>query len=320
MPFSLTNFTGETLHCYVAKAEDPVSLSAGATNQVEPTKSGKLTLKDKEKQREFTFKIPRGFNKSALRRLDGKDSPWKVYTYGEAKTAVLPVRNMKAFLGDIPNDRKLSDLCLPGELLVWNLVGKSLYEMQELTKRTYFDSTHQGIGSSGVSFDRMALYGWPTSQCQDTPLYTQLENGIRMIDVRLSIDKTANELKAYHGIFPQRTPWSAILDDLRRFLSEQPTETVVVSLKQEDVGQEQWNKLLVEGIEKSQRGWGMWFIDGRLPKLGEVRGKCVMFSRFGPVGYPGEKGWGIHPTTWPNSLKGSFEWNCGDTIVRTQDW
>jgi 1-phosphatidylinositol phosphodiesterase len=166
----------------------------------------------------------------------------------------------------------------------------------------------------------MALYGWPVAQCQSMTLSQQLDAGIRVLDIRLSVDKEANVLRAYHGSLSMRVDWPTILEDLHAFLAANPRETLVVSLKQEDYGQEEWNRLLVDGIEKSKGGWRMWFIDGRVPKLGEVRGRCVMFSRFGPRGYPGEKGWGIHPTTWPDSLKGTFEWNCGDTIVRTQDW
>ena len=33
-----------------------------------------------------------------------------------------------------------------------------------------------------------------------------------------------------------------------------------------------------------------------------------------------EGGLGIHPTTWPDSKRQGFEWDCGRTTVRTQDW
>lgn len=55
----------------------------------------------------------------------------------------------------------------------------------------------------------------------------------------------------------------------------------------------------------------------------QVRGKIVLFSRFDDsgAGWPnGDSGIGIHPTTWPDTYKGTFEWDCNGTTVRTQDW
>lgn len=48
-----------------------------------------------------------------------------------------------------------------------------------------------------------------------------------------------------------------------------------------------------------------------------------MFSRFNDSGanWPnGDRGLGIHPTTWPDSHKGTFEWYCAGTKVAMQDW
>lgn len=55
----------------------------------------------------------------------------------------------------------------------------------------------------------------------------------------------------------------------------------------------------------------------------QVRGKIVLFSRFNDsdAGWPnGDQGLGIHPTTWPDNKKGTFDWTCDGTRVETQDW
>jgi len=68
---------------------------------------------------------------------------------------------------------------------------------------------------------------------------------------------------------------------------------------------------------------GMWFLENRIPTLGEVRGKVVLFSRFGGDGsaWPeGLEGIGIHPRWWPDSRKEGFEWDLKGTRVRTHDW
>ena len=181
----------------------------------------------------------------------------------------------------------------------------------------------------------MAFYGWPVFQCQSTSnsLSTQLHSGIRVLDIRLAVvpqsslrttvDKHTGRLIAYHDICPQKTPFTSILNDLFNFLSSPigSRETVVMSIKQEDdntTPASLFSKLVKDTIIHGPGGWdesktddkGMWFLENRIPKLGEVRGKVIMFSRFGGDGAGWEnglEGLGIHPTTWPDSEKNGFE-------------
>jgi 1-phosphatidylinositol phosphodiesterase len=175
---------------------------------------------------------------------------------------------------------------------------------------------------------RMAFYGWPVSQCQSatTSLSVQLSDGIRVLDIRLAIDR--GRLIAYHGQYPERTTFQSILGDLHAFLTS-PTsarETVVVSIKQEDYdthSPELFSTLVRGELEASPGGLGIWFLQNRVPTLGEVRGKAIMFSRFGADGAAWEgglEGMGLHPTNWPDSEKQGFTWICKDVLVRTQDW
>ncbi|KAF9533576.1 PLC-like phosphodiesterase [Crepidotus variabilis] len=202
--------------------------------------------------------------------------------------------------------------------------------------------------------DTMARYGWPISQCQNVSLAGQLRAGIRVIDIRLAVipppirsARTSTltaapnqRLVAYHGIYPQQTPFDDILNDVYQFLSTPPAqrETIVMSIKQED-GQitpaAYFATAIRQAITNGSGGWnegapsqpgvnrGMWFLENRIPTLGEVRGKVVLLSRFGGDGsaWPeGFEGIGIHPTTWPDSRKEGFEWELKGTRVRTHDW
>ncbi|KAH0584472.1 hypothetical protein H2248_010008 [Termitomyces sp. 'cryptogamus'] len=174
----------------------------------------------------------------------------------------------------------------------------------------------------------MALYGWPISQCQElsTPLDIQLRSGIRILDVRLSIINS--KLIAYHGIYPQRTSFQEILSIVHNFLTGSSTcrETIVVSIKQEDFMKNsylEFSRLVQQEISNGPGGREMWYLENRIPTLGEVRGKAVMFSRFGGNGEGWEgglEGLGIHPLSWPNSKKSGFTWECKNTLVRTHDW
>ena len=199
-----------------------------------------------------------------------------------------------------------------------------------------------------LRINRMAFYGWPIFQCQSTstPLITQLHGGIRVLDIRLAVVSSPSlrttstikkqELIAYHDFWPQKAPFTSILNDLFNFLSSPigSKETIVMSIKLEGITLPPaalFSKLLRDTISHGPGGWdesktddkGMWFLENRIPNLGEVRGKVVMFSRFDGNGggwENGLEGIGIHPTTWPVSEKNGFEWELKGTIVKIHDW
>ncbi|EJD46135.1 PLC-like phosphodiesterase [Auricularia subglabra TFB-10046 SS5] len=226
------------------------------------------------------FKRPRGPWKELGTQLDW---PWNVYWLrceDEERILVLPKRNMASFLRELDDDLPLSSLMLPG--------------------------THQ----------TMALYGWPHSKCQQASLATQFRQGIRVLDVRLSL--VDGELHAYHGVWPEKATFSEILATTYDFLDspEGRSETVVMSVKPED-NSPWFNALVWLHVEAAR---SRWFLEHRIPRLGEVRGKVVMFSRFGGRGWPADVGVGIHPPLWPDSVQQGFEWTLGNTLVRTQDW
>jgi 1-phosphatidylinositol phosphodiesterase len=175
--------------------------------------------------------------------------------------------------------------------------------------------------------------------------------GIRVVDIRLAVfppsfplngslkASVTPELMAYHGTWPQQTPFFAILNDVYDFLTSPvgQTETIVMSIKQEDgeltppgVFSQMVRDAIIFGpgggwvaAKTSNVNHGMWFLENRIPTLGEVRGKVVLFSRFGGDGsaWPeGLEGIGIHPKAWPDSRKEGFEWDLKGTRIRVHDW
>lgn len=174
----------------------------------------------------------------------------------------------------------------------------------------------------------MAYYGWPFAQCQSrkTSLAVQLASGIRVLDIRLAL--VDGKLVAYHDVIPQKTFFAETLSVLRAFLVAEATcrETVVMSIKQEDFRTTPgaaFSASVRREIEESSAGREGWFLENRVPSLGEVRGKIVLFSRFGEDGEGWEgglEGLGIHPSRWPDSEELGFTWFCKNTLVRTHDW
>lgn len=103
-----------------------------------------------------------------------------------------------------------------------------------------------------------------------------------------------------------------------------------MSIKQESGEQDLFIRLLFEEYVKKgrasangqlDRGMDRWFLEDRVPKLGEVRGKIIMLSRF-VIAKEYEYSGGISPPIWPNSFKGTFEYQLRGSHqqVQTQDW
>ncbi|KAM0753982.1 PLC-like phosphodiesterase [Meredithblackwellia eburnea MCA 4105] len=159
------------------------------------------------------------------------------------------------------------------------------------------------------SHESLALHGFPISSCQTFDLPHQFAMGIRVVDLRFSLKKGI--LVAYHGIQNQYLDAKDTFQQVYDFLEENPSESIVVSVKQENS---------VKGFELkmwellSQRE-EMWFSENRWPSLGEVRGKAVMFCRFGF-----HSGKGIHARSWPDNLPAPWENEFGGVPVLVQDW
>lgn len=201
----------------------------------------------------------------------------------------------------------------------------------------------------------MARYWWPFAQCQNRSqtVLNQLEAGVRVLDVRLGIKD--GTLVSYHDFVPEETPFLEIVATLRSFLRSEAgkNEFVVMSIKQEDFAKHSsvlFSKLVHDQVVASNfdeevprpnsprpeaekaslpphtfaaTANGLWYLHNRVPYLGEVRGKIVLFSRFGGDGAGWEgglDGMGIHPTVWPDSPNYVWNWDCGGTTFQQEDW
>jgi 1-phosphatidylinositol phosphodiesterase len=63
-----------------------------------------------------------------------------------------------------------------------------------------------------------------------------------------------------------------------------------------------------------------WFFENRIPELCDVRGRGILMTRFEAAGGSWAGNMGIHPSTWPDSRKEGFVWDCAGTPFRIQDW
>ncbi|GAA5908274.1 hypothetical protein JCM8208_000362 [Rhodotorula glutinis] len=163
--------------------------------------------------------------------------------------------------------------------------------------------------------DSLALfYPLLSSICQSTQILVQLKGGVRFLDLRFSL-LDDGELWAYHGVVPQRLRAEDAFETVYRWLEgEGRTECVVVSCKQENPAPH-FAEHLWSLLDRTARTRDLWYDEDRWPSLGEVRGRAIMFCRFG---WDTQRG--LHPPEWPNDSRAAWRTSIGGRDTLVQDW
>lgn len=123
------------------------------------------------------------------------------------------------------------------------------------------------------------------ARCQNRNIYEQLCIGVRALDIRVaSKGKKLVMVHAFTKAFntPNRLgrqmEFSDVLAHCYKFLDENPSETIVIQFKN-DSGRENekcFDNLFYTYIKGNER---RWFLENRVPTLGEARGKMVLIRR-----------------------------------------
>ncbi len=119
------------------------------------------------------------------------------------------------------------------------------------------------------------------SNCQEKTIYEQLQAGIRFLDVR--VEKKKDRLIAVHAVVNCKTLDNSrvldiddILEDCKKFLRENPSETIIFSLKRDDgPSSEETFDFFFQNYLNDE----IWFKENRFPTLSEVRGRLVLINR-----------------------------------------
>lgn len=130
-----------------------------------------------------------------------------------------------------------------------------------------------GSHDSGAKYSIGDLSG----KCQDVEISNQLVYGVRFLDIRLQYNKPG-DFSIIHGIVDERRDYSDIYADCRAFLENYPSETIIMSVKNEtgknnDVFAKEFEKTIDEYPDS-------WYLGNDIPKLDQVRGKIVLFARY----------------------------------------
>lgn len=172
----------------------------------------------------------------------------------------------------------------------------------------------------------------PSVRCQAVSPREQLENGVRFFDIRVQpqnpSDAKNDELNLVHGVFPISLTgpkkFRGLLNQVREFLKQNPSETVIFSLKREGAGDatdQQLSQILRDHYIGSANSEAVnnWYTDPRVPKLGQVRGKIIIMRRFALseriLSEWQGRGWGLNAENWAYNTP-----DCTHGDVRVQDF
>ena len=155
------------------------------------------------------------------------------------------------------------------------------------------DITMPGTHDSGTR--NVDLPAW--SKTQTLSITEQLNIGVRYFDLRLEhVSDVYYNAQIVHG---SSNCWNdkgghltlyEVLEDMYAFLNANPSETLIVSVKQ-DYGND-INALANDVNTLIDLRSNYWFTGYYTPNLGSVRGKCVLASRISEVGRGISLSWG----------------------------
>lgn len=197
--------------------------------------------------------------------------PVSSYAYNEAQTLLSDVA-ASDWMGVIRDDTKLTEITMPGT--------------HDSCARKFHNEDPFGV-TSGIS------------KCQNLTITEQLNAGVRFLDIRCEVNADNHTMKTVHG---STDCWNGndyyyldyVFQDVYNFLDAHPSETVLISIKEDDGGNgvPHFTNAVYEyihGYRSSDNRYfygtdynyrNRWYLGRSVPTLSDVRGKCVLFNRF----------------------------------------
>jgi 1-phosphatidylinositol phosphodiesterase len=127
--------------------------------------------------------------------------------------------------------------------------------------------------------DTMSHYGGDIAQTQSMSLATQLNSGIRALDIRCRHQN--NMFQIHHGIIDQRATFDDVMKAVTAFLAAHPGETVLMRVKEEYDPKGNSRSFEATFADYYAKYPGkFWKYTSDNPTLGEVRGKIVLLQNF----------------------------------------
>lgn len=188
---------------------------------------------------------------------------------------------------------------------------------QEINLKKWMSSLNDTIPFAHLSIpsthDSGATLGGFSLKTQDCSIKEQLCHGVRGFDIRL-IARPEGKLGVYHDIFYQKITWEDdVLPAFIEFLTQNPSETLWVSLKKEGGDTNAYSKLLSSSLQNPDYDEYILKHISATSTLGECRGKIVFSHRDTYL----KKFPGVQCHEWPDNKTGAMTFRTQDgTIIK----
>ncbi|MFM7213887.1 MAG: hypothetical protein ACKO3H_03300 [Verrucomicrobiota bacterium] len=142
-----------------------------------------------------------------------------------------------------------------------------------------------------------------TTRHQDWSLREQLDAGIRGLDIGCRLKNGV--LRVFEGGTDQETDLSAVIDEAIGFLKANPSETLLVMIREEPGSMGNFGEAMDLEVARNPESW---HVRSELPELGKIgtteaaRGRLVLVRRFAPAG----RASGIDASHWITGFSGTF--------------
>ncbi|KAM5172664.1 1-phosphatidylinositol phosphodiesterase-like [Mantella aurantiaca] len=158
--------------------------------------------------------------------------------------------------------------------------------------------------------DTMAFFGGSLAECQSWSLQNQFNAGVRFLDIRPR--HYQDRLPIFHGVSYQRTYFDQVLKDTVTFLTQHPSETVVMRVKEEYEPYQNTRSYYKSVAEVVSQIGEQWFLrSSRLSTLGEARGKIIILQQFSSNGEGPDFG-----PPYPGRMSISDEYQVSEDAVK----
>ena len=191
-------------------------------------------------------------------------------------------------------------------------------EVKEITPATWMsavdDETSLGSiampGTHDSGATKEPLSG--TAKCQNLTIEEQLNIGVRYFDIRLRREN--GKLNIYHGSINQDLSFEEVLNACYTFLETNPSEALIMCIKEEydATGSNSAFDVMVKKHIDAKKD--AWYLENKVPNMGDARGKIVLMRRYGTsgtFGFNASSGWQDNTT---------FTLKSGLVTLKCQDY
>ncbi|RKF56546.1 1-phosphatidylinositol phosphodiesterase [Golovinomyces cichoracearum] len=181
--------------------------------------------------------------------------------------------NNSRWMAKYPDETMLVHMNLPGthDSQTWNYSSDTQKSLKRVTRLG-------GMIVAPAKFYR----------CQEISLLSMLEQGIRVLDLRIALDVTGSSLVFWHAqaLQSQTATLESVLFAFYKWLDDHPSETIMISLKYEGLttifGRNKlpFQKALYEALTSPTARRYFLPIENDLGTIGSARGKIILLRRF----------------------------------------